>query len=89
MVNKARNLLDELAVDNCEVELIDSEKLPFADNSFDTVISNGVINLSPDKAKLFQEIFRVLKPQGHLQFADIVVEKELPARVQNANDWSD
>lgn len=89
MVEKTQKLLNALTLQNCQVELIDSEKLPFADNSFDTVISNGVINLSPDKATLFDEIFRILKPNGQLQFADIIVEKELPDRVQNVQDWSD
>lgn len=89
MVEKTQKLLNALTLQNCQVELIDSEKLPFADNSFDTVISNGVINLSPDKATLFDEIFRILKPNGQLQFADIIVEKKLPDRVQNVQDWSD
>jgi SAM-dependent methyltransferase len=54
------------------------ESLPFESASFDAVISNGVINLSPDKAKVFQEVARVLKPGGRLALADIVTEVQLP-----------
>jgi ubiquinone/menaquinone biosynthesis C-methylase UbiE len=57
------------------------ESLPFADASFDAVISNGVINLSPDKEKVFAEIARVLKPGGKMAIADIVTEKQLPENV--------
>ena len=89
MVDKAKTLINELTIKNCEAILIDSDKLPFTENSFDTVISNGVINLSLNKPNLFQEIFRVLKPSGQLQFADIVIEKKLPAQRQSAQDWSD
>lgn len=57
------------------------EKLPFADESFDVVISNGVINLCPDKEKVFAEVARVLKPEGRMVIAEIVTEKQLPENV--------
>lgn len=53
------------------------EELPVSDSSIDVVISNGVVNLAPDKARVFQEIDRVLKPGGYLFLADVVVQREL------------
>lgn len=65
------------------------ESLPFESASFDAVISNGVINLSPDKAKVFQEVTRVLKPGGRLALADIVSEEQLPdGIVCNSTLWA-
>jgi ubiquinone/menaquinone biosynthesis C-methylase UbiE len=54
------------------------EALPVADSSVDVVISNGVINLCPDKAVVLSEAYRVLKPGGRLQIADIIVGKAVP-----------
>ncbi len=69
--------------------MVDSEIIPYNDNSFDVVISNGVINLSPDKEITFREIYRVLKPNGKLQFADVMLESELPANLASgAEAWS-
>ena len=65
------------------------EKLPFEDASFDVVISNGVINLCPDKEKVFAEVARVLKPKGRMVIADIVTEKQLPENVVcNSTLWA-
>ncbi len=89
MVDRARTNLATLQVKNAEVHLISSEQLPFADNTFDVVISSGVINLSPDKPSLFSEIHRVLKPVGRLQFADIILDKELPPHLATSvESWS-
>ena len=89
MVELARRNLFESGMNNIEVVNVSSEKIPFDNNTFDTVISNGVINLSPCKQELFQEIFRVLKSGGRLQFADVVLEKELPGNlVGSAEAWS-
>lgn len=65
------------------------EELPFPDATFDVVISNGVINLCPDKEKVFKEVFRVLKPEGRMVIADIVTEKQLPENVVcNSTLWA-
>ena len=65
------------------------EKLPFDAASFDVVISNGVINLCPDKEKVFAEVARVLKPRGRMVIADIVTEKQLPENVVcNSTLWA-
>lgn len=89
MIAKAEQSFKRMGIDNIELHHIDSERLPFPDNSFDAVLSNGVINLSPAKAELFAEIFRVLRPGGRLQFADIVVDGDLPPQVSTTLEaWS-
>lgn len=89
MVEKARENLATLQVNNADVQVVSSEEFPFSDNYFDIVISNGVINLSPNKQQLFNEIHRVLKPGGRLQFADSILEKKLPANLStSAEAWS-
>ncbi len=89
MIDRARTNIAALNVKNAEVHLVSSELLPFAGDTFDNVISNGVINLSPSKQELFAEVFRVLKPGGRLQFADIILEKPLPAHLAaSVESWS-
>ena len=81
MVAKARENLKRTGIDNFEVWQVEFEDLPFEDKSFDVVLSNGVINLSPEKDILFGEIFRVLRPGGRLGYADIVLDREIPASI--------
>lgn len=89
MMDRAQANLDLMDVKNYEMHHISSEQLPFSDNSFDVVISNGVINLSPDKPRIFAEIHRVLKKGGRLQFADIILEKQLPPHLMaSVESWS-
>lgn len=90
MVEKARKNLRYSGIDKSQVHVAGSESIPYDDQAFDVVISNGVLNLSPFKEKSFQEIYRVLKPGGRLQFADIVLKKELPADIAGSLEaWSD
>lgn len=90
MVKKAEDNLQRTGVTNGEVRLAGAEAIPYNDNVFDVIISNGVLNLSPRKEKSFSEIYRVLKPDGRLQFADIVLKEDLPDKVANSLEaWSD
>ena len=89
MVDKARTNLLSAAVHNFEIVQIDSESIPFMDGSFDVVISNGVINLTPHKLTTFREFFRVLRPGRRLQFADVVLERDLPEGLNKSPEaWS-
>ncbi len=89
MVEKARRNVQEAGLQHCEVILAGSESIPYDENEFDVVISNGSVYLSPYKEKTLLEINRVLKKGGRFQFADVVLKDDLPEDVLRYFDgWS-
>ena len=89
MLAKSRATAAEMKLDHVEFREGLIEEMPVPDGWADVVISNGVINLCPDKKQTFNEIWRVLKPGGHLQFADIANGKPVPeAAVANVDLWT-
>jgi arsenite methyltransferase len=84
MIEKARENARKGHYSNIEFRLGEIENLPVADNCVDVVISNCVINLSPDKRRVFDEAYRVLKPGGRVMVSDIALLKQLPAKVRKS-----
>jgi len=74
MLAKARAAAAEMGAANVEFVEAEAEQLPFADETFDVVVSNGVIDLIPDKEAVFSELYRVLAPSGRLQIADVTIQ---------------
>ncbi len=89
MLDKARQASETADLKQVEFRLGHAENLPVPDNWADVVISNGVINLTPDKEATFREMARALKPEGRLQIGDILVQKKVPDSAKREIDlWT-
>jgi len=83
MIEKARMNSEKLKISNVEFRLGEIEKIPVADSSVDVVISNCVINLSPDKPAVFKEIHRTLRLGGRIIISDILRSGEMPEEIRS------
>jgi SAM-dependent methyltransferase len=89
MAERARAAAREMGLEHVEIRIGDALDLPVESASVDVVMSNGVINLTPDKDRAYAEAFRVLAPGGRLQIADIVVANELSEKIRSDIDlWT-
>jgi SAM-dependent methyltransferase len=89
MIEKARSAAQEAGISNVEFRRGYAETLPIEDDWADVVISNGALNLIPDKSAALQEMARILKPGGRLQIGDILVQKAVPERAKRKIDlWT-
>jgi len=89
MLEQARTNLKKTSLKNVTLQEGSAEQLPFPDGTFDVVISNGVFNLIPDKAKALAEVFRVLRSSGRFQLADQILMGEMPADTESmVQNWA-
>jgi arsenite methyltransferase len=90
MIRKAEESAKRGGYKNVEFRLGEIENLPLEDESVDVILSNCVINLSPDKGRVFREAYRVLKPKGKMMISDIVTDKKLPDEIRKSfSAWAD